>query len=173
VIGVGGLGHLAVQVLRALAPVRVVAVDTSERARDLAEDVGADLVLDPARDDVAEIVRGLTGGAGADVVLDFVAGAATLPVAAAALARGGELAVVGVGAATLPVSVPTVPLGATVRIPYWGTRGDLRAVLDLARTGRLVVHTTPFELEAVHEAWDLMASGGLVGRAVVDLGGSA
>ena len=49
VIGVGGLGHMAVQILRALSPARVIAVDTSAEKLALAREVGADETVEPAR----------------------------------------------------------------------------------------------------------------------------
>ncbi|WP_181311729.1 alcohol dehydrogenase catalytic domain-containing protein [Nocardioides campestrisoli] len=167
VLGIGGLGHLALQLVKHLTPARVVAVDVSAAARDLAAGLGADVVLDPATMPVAEGVRALTDGDGADVVLDFVASGDTLPAAVRSLAPGGELSVVGVGAAAVPVAVKTMPLGSTVRTPYWGPRGDLEEVLALSRQGVLAVHTTSFALEEAERAYELMRTGGLVGRAVV------
>ena len=49
VIGVGGLGHMAVQILRATSAARVIAVDPRDTARDLAVQLGADLSLSPGR----------------------------------------------------------------------------------------------------------------------------
>ncbi|GGO75113.1 NAD(P)-dependent alcohol dehydrogenase [Nocardioides deserti] len=167
VLGVGGLGHLALQLVKHLTPARVVAVDVSPAARDLAARLGADVVLDPTAAPVAEEVRALTGGDGADVVMDFVASELTLSDAVVCLAPGGELCVVGVGAATVPVAVKTMPLGSTVRTPYWGPRGDLEEVLALSRQGALEVHTTEFPLAEADRAYELMRTGGLVGRAVV------
>lgn len=167
VLGVGGLGHLALQLVKHLTSARVVAVDVSPAARELATRLGADEVLDPVTTPVAQELRALTDGDGADVVLDFVASEATLTDAVSCLAPGGELSVVGVGAATVPVAVKTMPLGACVRTPYWGPRGDLVEVLELSRRGVLKVHTTAFALEEADRAYELMRTGRLVGRAVV------
>ena len=71
VIGVGGLGHLAIQILRALAPTTVIAVDTNEKALRVAESVGAHHAVPAGETAVAEI-RSRTGGVGADLVLDLV-----------------------------------------------------------------------------------------------------
>ena len=70
-IGVGGLGHLAVQFLKATTAARVVAVDTRAEALALAADEGADLTVEPDGSAVP-VIRETTGGRGADVVLDFV-----------------------------------------------------------------------------------------------------
>ena len=78
VIGVGGLGHLGIQVLHATTAARIIAVDPRESARDLAKRSGADLVLAPGATP-SQRVREATGGIGADVVLDFVGADETLP----------------------------------------------------------------------------------------------
>ena len=80
-IGVGGLGSVAVQLLRALTPARVVAVDVRETSRQLALDRGADLALDANGLDAATVRDALGGGA--TIVLDFVGNDATLALAAA------------------------------------------------------------------------------------------
>src|SRR6185437_8264531 len=71
VIGVGGVGHIAVQLLHELGNGRVLAIDTDERRRELARWVGADEVLEGG-DGVVSTVRDATDGHGADVVIDFV-----------------------------------------------------------------------------------------------------
>src|ERR1700680_1639213 len=72
VIGVGGLGLLAVQFLRTLCSARVIAVDNDQKHLDLAKQHGADNGL-PSDATTAEQIRGITAGAGANFVLDCVA----------------------------------------------------------------------------------------------------
>ena len=105
-LGVGGVGHIALQLVRRLGGGSVIAIDTDERRRRLARELGADEVLGE-EDDVAAAVRELTGGDGADVVLDFVATDATHAASLAMLARRGLYSLVGYGGL---VSVPSVDL---------------------------------------------------------------
>ncbi|MFE6157293.1 alcohol dehydrogenase catalytic domain-containing protein, partial [Streptomyces sp. NPDC056486] len=77
VIGVGGLGHLAVQILRATTPSRVLAVDIRDEALALAHRCGAH-VATLLREDTAQVLRARTDGVGVDAVLDFVGTTATL-----------------------------------------------------------------------------------------------
>ena len=70
VIGVGGVGHIALQLVRELGSSSVIAVDTDERRRRLAAELGADEVVDGAA--ASDAVRDLTGDRGADLVFDFV-----------------------------------------------------------------------------------------------------
>src|SRR6478672_13266869 len=80
VIGVGGLGHMGVQILRALSSAQVIAVDTSAEKLRLARDVGAQEVVE-AGEDTAEAIRELTSGLGAELVLDMVGAEDTLALA--------------------------------------------------------------------------------------------
>lgn len=166
VIGAGGLGHLAVQILKATTAARIIAVDTRDEALDLAGRCGADLVL-PADDDAIEAVRGATGGHGADVVLDFVGGDDTLAVAAHSVRSLGDLTIVGISGGTLAVSFSAMPYEVSIQTTYWGTRPELVEVLGLAARGLLTPQICRFELHEAITAYDEMQAGELQGRAVI------
>ncbi|WP_007027178.1 NAD(P)-dependent alcohol dehydrogenase [Saccharomonospora iraqiensis] len=166
VIGIGGLGHLAVQIVKATTAARVVAVDTRSAALDLARDSGADLATPPG-EGVAERVRELTRGRGADVVLDCVGSDDTLALAAAVGRVLGDLTVVGLGGGTLPVSFFSMPYEMSVQTTYWGSRFELVEVLELAARGRLHTEITRFGLADAPEAYRRLEEGSLTGRAVV------
>ena len=166
VIGVGGLGHLGVQVLRATSAARVIAVDAKDSARDLAKRSGADLVLAPVPDLVSRI-REATHGLGADVVLDFVGSDATLATAAASARQLADITIVGLGGGVLPVSFFGVPYEVSVQSTYWGNRAELVEVLDLASRGLLHAEVTRFPLAEAPRAYDLLAQGEVDGRAVI------
>lgn len=166
VIGVGGLGHLAVQILRATTAAVVVAVDARESARDLAMRVGADLALAPGDDLVAQI-REAGHGFGADVVLDMVGTDETLRTAAAAARQLADITLVGLGGGTLPFSFFSVPYEVSVQTTYWGNRAELVEVLDLAARGHLRPEVTRFTLDRAVQAYDRLRQGDIAGRAVV------
>ena len=166
VIGIGGLGHLCVQALRATTAARVVAVDPRGSARDLALECGADLALAPGDDLVAE-VRESTGGLGVDVVLDMVGSDETLAAGAACVRQLGDLTIVGLGGGTLPVSFFGLPYEASVQSTYWGNRRELVDVLDLGARGLLRSHTTLYTLDDAAQAYRDLAHGTVSGRAVV------
>ena len=69
VFGLGVPGQIVAQLAR-LNGARVIAVDGVASRRGLAARLGAQTVLDPIEGDVAERIRGLTGGRGADVCLE-------------------------------------------------------------------------------------------------------
>jgi propanol-preferring alcohol dehydrogenase len=166
VIGVGGLGHLGIQVLRATTGARVIAVDSRESARQLARRSGADLVVAPG-ESAHEEIREATHGLGADVVLDFVGSDETLGLAARSVRMLGDLTIVGLGAGTLPVSFFGIPYEVSVQTTYWGNRAELVEVLDLAARGLLHAEITRFELDQAEQAYEQLRSGVVNGRVVV------
>ncbi|WP_432543599.1 NAD(P)-dependent alcohol dehydrogenase [Kineococcus sp. SYSU DK002] len=168
VIGTGGLGHLAIQLLRALSPARVVALDVTEEKLALATAVGAhEVVLSDA--DAAANVRRALGGRGADLVLDFVGAQPTIDTAMAVAGVESDVTIVGISStpAAAQVGFFRQAYEASVSVPYWGTRGELIELVELAHQGVLDVHTETFSLEEAPTAYERLRAGTLTGRAVV------
>ncbi len=166
VIGAGGLGHLGVQILRATTGARIVAVDPRADARKLAEHSGADLTLAPGDDTVAEI-RAFAHGRGADVVLDFVGSEQTMQTGLASTRALGDFTLVGIAGGATPFSFFSQPYEVSLQTTYWGNRGELVEVLELAARGLLHPDITRFTLEDAPEAYRRLAAGEVTGRAVV------
>lgn len=166
VIGVGGLGHMAVQLVRAVTPADVIAVDVDPAKLELAREVGATATVN-AGEGAAEAVRELTGGHGVALVMDFVGADATMALAAATVASGGSVMVVGIAGGTLPLTFGTLPFDASIAHPYWGSRIELVEVLELARSGRIRAHVERFPLVRAADAYRRMREGSLDGRAVI------
>lgn len=173
VIGVGGLGHMAVQILTATTAVRVIAVDTHETALELAGRAGAHHLVRSGAD-VVERLRAIVGPppGGVDVVLDFVGVDATLDTARSVVCTGGHLMLVGLGGGTLPLrptaeGAPPVPMETTARIPFWGTRAELQEVIALGRQGLLRADVQTFALPEAMQAYERLRRGEIHGRAVI------
>ncbi|MEZ5111692.1 MAG: NAD(P)-dependent alcohol dehydrogenase [Microbacteriaceae bacterium] len=166
VIGSGGLGHMGIQLLRALTGATVIALDIDQDKLRLATEVGAHHVA-PSGPDAPAFIRQLTGGDGADAVFDFVGIQATVEIARQSIARDGIIQIVGIGGGILPAGFFSLPFGASVRTPYWGSRSELMEVFELARTGKIKVHVERFSLEQAPEAYARLHAGSIRGRAVV------
>lgn len=166
VIGVGGLGHVGIEILKATTAARVIAVDTRKDALVLAEEVGADVVV-PAGDGAAEAVKDATRGRGADVTLDFVGADSTLALGAAATRVLGDLTIVGIAGGTLPLSFFSVPYEVSIQTTYWGSRPELVEILDLAARGLVRPRVVEFPLDQAASAYRQLAQGAVHGRAVV------
>ncbi|MFJ6000886.1 NAD(P)-dependent alcohol dehydrogenase [Arthrobacter sp. NPDC092385] len=166
VIGTGGLGHIGIQILRAMTNATVVALDVNEDKLQLAKDVGAHHVFLSNNDAIGE-VKNLTHGLGAQAVFDFVGIQPTMTLGQAMIRTEGDQVLVGVGSGSLPVGMLDKPYEATVRSPYWGFRSELFEVLDLARSGAVHVETEVFTLDDAPRAYEKLHAGNLRGRAVI------
>jgi NAD+-dependent secondary alcohol dehydrogenase Adh1 len=169
VIGVGGVGHVALQLLRELGSGEVVAVETDERRQRLARELGADVVIGDG--DAAGAVREHTNGRGADLVLDFVGTDQTHAVGMAMLGRLGTYSMVGFGG-TL-----SVPSGAMVGAEQAavanlvGSWVDLWEVLQLHARGVLTLKSETYPLDDVNDVLSMLREGEITGRAVLVPGG--
>jgi NAD+-dependent secondary alcohol dehydrogenase Adh1 len=166
VIGVGGVGHIALQLVRVLGAARVVGIDTDERRRRLASELGADDVLGE-QEDVAGAVRELTNGAGADVVLDFVGTDETHASGLAMLARRGLYSIVGYGGMVSHPSVGFVVGETVVAGNLVGSWIDLWELLQLHGRGDVTLRTETHSLDDVNDVLDRLREGEITGRAVL------
>jgi NAD+-dependent secondary alcohol dehydrogenase Adh1 len=164
VIGVGGVGHIALQLLRELGSSRVIAVDVDERRRRLAGELGADVVVGG---DLVEAVREETAGRGADLVFDFVGTDATHTESLQMVARGGSYSVIGYGGTVTAPSIAFVGGEVSVVGNLVGTWVDLWELLQLHAAGRVRLVSETHPLESVNEVLESLREGEVVGRAVL------
>jgi propanol-preferring alcohol dehydrogenase len=166
VLGAGGLGHIAIQILRAMTSATIIALDISEEKLTLAKEVGAHHTFFSDDDAVANI-RNLTGGLGVDAVFDFAGAQQALDIGVAAAATNSDIWIVAVGGGTIPVRFGSVPYDAAIRTPYWGSRAELLEVLELARRGQISVEIERFDLSDGAQAYAKLHDGQIRGRAVL------
>ncbi|MCD2146959.1 NAD(P)-dependent alcohol dehydrogenase [Gordonia paraffinivorans] len=166
VIGAGGLGHIAIQILRALGASTVIAADVSEEKLRLAREVGAHHCV-IANEAAADEIGRLTAGAGVDAIFDFVGTERTVGLAGSVAATHGDIVIVGVGNGALPVGYRRQPFETSVRSTFWGSRSDLWEVVDLARAGLIRVAVETHPLLDAPTAYKRLAEGKVLGRAVI------
>jgi propanol-preferring alcohol dehydrogenase len=167
VIGAGGLGQMAIQVLKALsAAATVIAVDTSPAKLETAKKMGADEVL-PSGDGAVKRIKDITRGLGANVVLDLVGVKPTLEMASQISRVLGHVTIVGLGGGALPVNFRSPAQECSVASPYWGSIPELMEVVSLAQAGKIKMLVEQFPLEKANEAYHLLHDGKIQGRAVM------
>ena len=165
VIGVGGLGQMAVQILKAISPARVIAVDLSAEKLAVAKTLGADATV-VSDERVVEHVRELCSG-GAELVLDVVGSDATLQLAVAVSRRLGHLTVVGIAGGSFPYSYLAVPTELAVTSTFYGSIPELNEVVALAAAGKIKTEVELLTLEQTSRAYERLREGKVRGRAVV------
>jgi len=166
VIGVGGLGHMAVAYLRELTGGPIIAVDRSESARQMATDLGADIVL-PSDETTAEAVKEATGGLGVRAVFDFVGIDSTMKLAASVVRKRGKVTVIGLGGGTFAFKHGSLPHATTIGYTFGGSLGDLAEVVALAESGRVQPRVQHFTFDQIEQAYRALHDGAVVGRAVI------
>ncbi|MEU6605767.1 NAD(P)-dependent alcohol dehydrogenase [Streptomyces shenzhenensis] len=166
VIGAGGLGHIGVQVLKAMTAAELIVVDSNPDAVQLALAVGADHGVVAGGQHVEEVLE-LTGGQGAETVIDFVGEGGATKDGVAMLRRAGDYHVVGYGE---NIDIPTIDIIST-EINFIGnlvgSYNDLCELMVLAAQGRVRLHTTKYPLARFQDALDDLADGRIRGRAIL------
>ena len=166
VIGIGGVGHVGLQLLRELGSgALMVAVDPNPLRRALAASLNADAVLDSV--EVVDAVRDLTDGRGADLVIDFVGTQQTHEDATGMLAKGGTYSIVGFGGMVTVPSAAMVGNEQTIVANLVGTWVDLWEVMQLHARGKLILKTETHRLEDVNDVLAKLREGEVTGRAVL------
>ena len=157
VIGAGGLGQYAVQVLRILTNAEVVVVDAAESKRAQALELGASAAVAPGE------VEGTF-----NAVLDFVGAEATLTTAAEHVARQGIVVLIGLFGGRIPFGLGVVPHEARFMTSIWGTLDQLGELIALAQQHPLRTQVEVIGLDDVPAAHDRLARGDVRGRFVID-----
>jgi propanol-preferring alcohol dehydrogenase len=160
VIGAGGLGQFAVQLLAGLTGARVVVVDADPGKRALALELGADRAV--AGEEALELL-----GAGARAVIDLVGSDETLALAAKLVGSRGLVALVGLAGGSLPFTFAGLAPEASVATVVAGGVGDLQDVVRLAQEGRVSSRISTYPLEEVNDALADLRAGRVAGRAVL------
>ena len=168
VIGAGGLGHIGIQVLRALTASELLVVDRNPAALELASALGADHTV-VASDDGSHVaaVLALTGGDGAEAVIDFVGEGGSTSDGVRMLRRAGDFFVVGYGE---NLDIPTIDIIST-EINFIGnlvgSYNDLTELMALAARGLVTLHTATYALDDFQSAIDDLDAGRVRGRAIL------
>jgi NAD+-dependent secondary alcohol dehydrogenase Adh1 len=166
IIGAGGLGHIGIQVLKAMTAGTLVVIDRNPDAVKLALTIGADhgVVADGSQVDQ---VLDLTHGHGAEVVLDFVGEGGATAEGVRMLRRAGDYHVVGYGE---NIDVPTIDIVST-EINFIGnlvgSYNDLVELMVLAARGSVQLHTETYALDDFQNAIDDLDAGRIRGRAIL------
>ncbi|WP_326539210.1 alcohol dehydrogenase [Pseudorhodoferax sp.] len=168
VFGAGGLGLMAVGLLKALGNPGAIVIEPDAAKREAALKAGAAHAIDSAAPDLAEQAKKAAGGA-VWAALDCVGTEQTVGTGIAMLTKGGQLVQVGLFGGKVEISTPSMPMRATsYQGSYVGNLGQLRALIDLAKAGKL----TPLPIDArpldqAEAALQDLEAGKVVGRVML------
>jgi len=169
VIGLGGLGQYGIKLLKLLSGCPLIVVDVSDRKLDLARQMGAEHNFNGRDLDVIERIREVTRGHGVSAAFDFVGTDATLDLAVRSTRSLGKVSHVGLAGGTAKLKpLDNSRFEVLYEATLWGSIKELREVIALAESGRLV--TIPIEiarLEDINDVYRRLKMGEIAGRAVI------
>ncbi|MDF2095019.1 NAD(P)-dependent alcohol dehydrogenase [Aquibaculum arenosum] len=168
VLGIGGLGHMAVQILQALSPARLIAGDIDETKLDHARKLGVEHCVNTGDFDAAkEEIRSIAGPRGITVAFDVVGAQSTMDLCSAVVGRASRICILGLAGGTFAYAANRPPYGCEVIIPYWGSRTELMEVTALANAGQIHAEVEAFPLEEAPSVYERLREGRIRGRAVL------
>jgi NAD+-dependent secondary alcohol dehydrogenase Adh1 len=167
VIGAGGVGQVAIQLLKLLTPARVIVLDRDPEREVFARSFGADAAYTVGADGGLGVVREETDGLGADAVLDLV-GEHDVPAQAMRMLRkGGIYSIVGYGGRVEIEHLDMINRELTIFGNQIGSYTDLVDLMELAVQGRIRLETESFPLDDVADVLREVDAGRVFGRAVL------
>ena len=167
VIGIGGLGHIGLQCLRAMSAATITALDVKDDALSLAKDLGADHTVDSSDADVASEIALLTDEVGAEQVLDFVGADSTTGLAGDIVAAGGDHHIIGYGGHINEPAQLLVNDEIGLRGTLVGKYTELQELVALVERGDAELRTSRYDLDDVNAVAERLEHGEIEGRAVI------
>jgi propanol-preferring alcohol dehydrogenase len=168
IFGAGGLGLMALSLLKAMGGKGAIVVDIDAGKRQAAEKAGALATVDGnAPDALAQLAQ--KAGGPIRAVIDLVGNAQTTQLGFDCLTKGGKLIIVGLFGGGATWALPLIPIKAiTIQGSYVGNLRETKELLDLVRTRHIPpIPVTPMPLAKANDALLALQKGKLVGRAVL------
>lgn len=156
VLGLGIIGLCIIPILKSMGVTQILVSGRRQKRLQLAEEFGAEVVVDAARQDIVPILKGLNSGKGADIVIDTAGAESTFRQALNMVHRGGKVNIVGFY--QQPISWnPSYIAQNDITLVGCGLRFDLPGAVDLLESGKVDTRpliTHQFPLDKVKEAFD-------------------
>jgi alcohol dehydrogenase/propanol-preferring alcohol dehydrogenase len=168
IIGAGGLGLMALSLLKAMGGKGAIVVDIDARKREAADAAGALGSVDGAAPDALEQLAKIAGGPILSVI-DLVGTPATTQLGFDALSKGGRLVIVGLFGGGATWALPLIAMKAlSIQGSYVGNLRETKELLELVRTKQVAaIPVIPMSLGNANAALNDLKAGRLVGRAVL------
>ncbi|MGA2993441.1 alcohol dehydrogenase [Bradyrhizobium sp.] len=168
IFGAGGLGLMALSLLKAMGGEGAIVVDIDAKKREAAEAAGALATVDGG---AADALEQLTKKAGEPIraVIDLVGNAKTTQLGFDCLTKGGKLVIVGLFGGGATWALPLIPIKAiTIQGSYVGNLRETEELLDLVRAKKIApIPVTPMPLAKANDALKSLKEGRQIGRAIL------
>jgi D-arabinose 1-dehydrogenase-like Zn-dependent alcohol dehydrogenase len=170
IIGAGGLGLMALTILKGMGGHGAIVSDIDPLKREAAMQNGAIATIDPASPDAVEQIKAASAsGRGLRAAVDLVGNPATAQLAIDSLVKGGKLIAVGLMGGAITIPLPYLPMRAlTIEGNYVGSLNDMRELMALVREKHIAAPPiTKRSLDDAPAVIDELRAGKITGRAVL------
>ncbi|QMS85504.1 L-threonine 3-dehydrogenase [Candidatus Xianfuyuplasma coldseepsis] len=173
IVGCGPIGLMGVNVAKAYKATKIIAVEVNEYRLGLAKKLGADVVINPLKEDVIQRVLEETEGRGVDVIGEFSGNKTAIEQSFKYLKRGGGLSMLGIPSKDIDVDVANdivfkgIQIYGVVGRRIYETWHQVKELIDndMLDLDTLITHTYP--MSKIEEAMEIMGSGNC-GKIIVD-----
>lgn len=170
IYGVGGVGMYALQIAK-LSGAKVIAIGRNEEKLKMAQNLGADHVVNVSKSKIRDEIKGATNGKGADAIIDFVVNDESVKNSSSSLASGGRMVLAGVSNKPISINPQLFVLREfSLNGSLAGTKNELMDLVELARSKSLQsIVTKKFALTDVNDALASLRRGEIAGRAYLSI----
>ncbi|MBM7614427.1 L-threonine 3-dehydrogenase [Alkaliphilus hydrothermalis] len=165
VVGCGPIGIMAVAVAKAVSASKVIAIEVNEYRLELAKQLGADVVINPMKEDPIARILEETEGLGVDVVAEMSGNAIAIKQALKYIKLGGRMAMLGIPTAEVPLDIANdiVFKGITIHgiagRKMYETWYQVKGLIESGNLNLDAIITHRLPMEEFEKGFDLMASG--------------
>jgi threonine 3-dehydrogenase len=173
VVGCGPIGLMGVNVAKAYKAKKIIAIEVNEYRLNLAKKLGADIVINPIKEDVIARVLEETNGQGPDVIGEFSGNKTAIEQAFKYLKPGGGLSLLGIPSKDIEIDLANDIVFKGIRVygvvgrRIYDTWNQVKELVDqdLLNFETIITHTFP--MSEIDSAMELMGSGNC-GKIVID-----
>ncbi len=168
IYGVGGVGMYALQIAK-LSGAKVITIGRNPEKLKMAENMGADYIINTSRSNVRDEIKKITNGRGVDVMLDFVVNDDSIKNSVGSLGNGGKIVLVGVSNRPISLNPQIFVLKEfSLSGSLVGNKNELVKLVELAQRGMLKsIVTKKFTLDEINDALELLRKGEIIGRGYI------
>lgn len=165
IVGCGPIGLMGVNVSKAYKAKKIIAIEVNEFRLNLAKELGADVIINPLKEDVIARVLEETNGRGADVIGEFSGNKTAIEQAFKYLKAGGGLSLLGIPSKDIDIDLANdvvfkgITVYGVVGRRIYETWYQVKELIDndLLDLDKIITHVMP--MSKIHEAMEIMGSG--------------
>ncbi len=165
VVGCGPIGLMGVNVAKAYGAKKIIAIEVNEYRLNLAKEIGADVVINPLKEDVIARVFEETNNRGADVIGEFSGNKYAIEQAFKYVKAGGAISLLGIPTKDIEIDLATdvvfkgIQVYGVVGRRIYDTWYQVKELIDNQSLDldKIITHVMP--MSKIHEAMEIMGSG--------------